>query len=99
MVLSVARADSAAGAGRVHVSLSYAGFAQAYGGNYGSRLRLVELPGCALTTPGVATLPGPDAARSLNDVRRDWVGADVTLPGAVTASAAPGPGAAAPSLR
>ena len=98
VVLSVARADSAARAGRVHVSVSYAGFAQAYGGNYGSRLRLVELPGCALTTPGVARCRTQTPLRSLNDVRRDWVGADVTLPGTVTASAAPGPGATAPEF-
>ncbi|MEV4395670.1 RHS repeat-associated core domain-containing protein [Nonomuraea sp. NPDC049607] len=36
----------------VDVRLDYSGFAAAYGGDYGSRLRLVGLPACALTTPG-----------------------------------------------
>jgi hypothetical protein len=51
LVFSVARADGVAGAAAVHVSVSYRGFAAAYGGYYASRLRLVELPACALTTP------------------------------------------------
>ncbi|MET8357756.1 hypothetical protein, partial [Micromonospora sp. NPDC005171] len=38
-------------AGAVRVGVDYAGFAEAFGGNYGSRLRLVRLPACALTTP------------------------------------------------
>ncbi len=37
--------------GRIRVRLDYSAFAQAYGGNYGPRLRLVKLPACALTTP------------------------------------------------
>ena len=40
--------------GKVRVELSYAGFAGEYGGGWSSRLRLVELPECALTTPGLA---------------------------------------------
>ena len=39
------------GSGKVTVGLDYRSFAGAYGGNFGSRLRLVELPACALTTP------------------------------------------------
>ncbi|MGW5098783.1 RHS repeat-associated core domain-containing protein [Streptomyces nodosus] len=38
-------------AGRVRAKLDYSGFAEAYGGDYASRLTLVELPTCALTTP------------------------------------------------
>lgn len=51
MVFTVARDDGAAAAGKVTVRLDYSSFAQAYGGSYGSRLRLVQLPGCSLTTP------------------------------------------------
>ncbi|HXS64594.1 MAG TPA: hypothetical protein VN767_17185, partial [Streptosporangiaceae bacterium] len=40
------------GPGRVQVRLDYARFARNYGGSWASRLRLVELPACALTTPG-----------------------------------------------
>jgi len=39
------------GAGQVRVALSYAGFGGAYGGAWATRLRLVRLPACALTTP------------------------------------------------
>jgi RHS repeat-associated protein len=51
VVLSLARSDKVAASGRVHVWLDYSSFANAYGGDYGNRLRLVGLPACALTTP------------------------------------------------
>jgi RHS repeat-associated protein len=84
VVASVVRADGAPGAGRVHVSVSYSGFAQAYGGDYASRLRLVELPGCALSDPSAAACRTQRQLSTLNDARRGWVGADVTLPAATT---------------
>ncbi|MFB8296332.1 RHS repeat domain-containing protein [Streptomyces bacillaris] len=37
--------------GKAALTVEYARFADAFGGGYASRLRLVELPGCALTTP------------------------------------------------
>jgi RHS repeat-associated protein len=80
VVLTVQRADGSTAAGRVHVSVMYSKFAQRYGGDYGSRLRLVELPGCALSTPAVSACRTRSPLGSLNDARRDWVGADVTLP-------------------
>src|SRR5262249_3387770 len=40
-----------AAASSVQVTLDYSSFAAAYGGGYGSRLTLVSLPACALTTP------------------------------------------------
>ncbi|TDB73280.1 sugar-binding protein, partial [Actinomadura sp. KC216] len=46
--LSPADADAA---GRVGVRVDYAAFAQAFGGSYGTRLRLVQLRSCAVTTP------------------------------------------------
>ncbi|MBM9439940.1 polymorphic toxin type 28 domain-containing protein [Actinacidiphila bryophytorum] len=45
---------AAGGAGDVQVGLDTAAFGQAYGGNYASRLHLVQLPTCALTTPELA---------------------------------------------
>src|SRR2546429_189346 len=54
VVVSLSRADGVADAGRVRVSLGYNGFADAFGGDYAGRLRLVQLPGCALTTPEVS---------------------------------------------
>ncbi|WP_106432402.1 polymorphic toxin-type HINT domain-containing protein [Streptomyces sp. LaPpAH-108] len=39
---------------KVGVNVDYRSFAQAYGGSYAARLRLVRLPACALTTPDKA---------------------------------------------
>ncbi|MEU4243662.1 hypothetical protein [Actinoplanes sp. NPDC026619] len=54
-------------AGQVGVKVDPATFRNAYGGDFGSRLRLVRLPGCALTTPELAACqtqtPVTDAAR------------------------------------
>ncbi|MFF7259327.1 polymorphic toxin-type HINT domain-containing protein [Streptomyces sp. NPDC008159] len=49
--VQLTRRDGAAAAGPVQVTLDYSGFEYAYGGNFASRLRLVSLPACALTTP------------------------------------------------
>ncbi|MFD3921422.1 polymorphic toxin-type HINT domain-containing protein [Streptomyces sp. NPDC058595] len=51
LLLSVARADGADGTGKARVQVDYASFRGAYGGDWASRLRLTELPACALTTP------------------------------------------------
>jgi RHS repeat-associated protein len=81
-VFTVARADGSALPGRVHVSFNYAGSQYAYGGDYASRLHLVELPACALTTPQVAACQKQTPVTSGDDVKTTQVGADVTLPGA-----------------
>ncbi|MBO3747458.1 hypothetical protein J5X84_15380 [Streptosporangiaceae bacterium NEAU-GS5] len=53
VLVSLARADGLAQPGPVAVNLDYSGFATAYGGDWASRLRLVQLPACVLTTPEV----------------------------------------------
>ncbi|UIX32034.1 putative adhesin [Streptomyces sp. GQFP] len=50
-VLSLIRADGKKTAAKARLTLDYSGFAHAYGGDYASRLHLVRLPACALTTP------------------------------------------------
>ncbi|MEU9327707.1 RHS repeat-associated core domain-containing protein [Streptomyces canus] len=50
-VLSLTRADGGKSAAKARLTLDYSGFAHAYGGDYASRLTLVRLPACALTTP------------------------------------------------
>jgi hypothetical protein len=50
------------------------------GGAYASRLRLVELPACALTTPQESAYRVQTPLDSANDVRASQLGADVTLP-------------------
>ncbi|HZR53727.1 MAG TPA: polymorphic toxin-type HINT domain-containing protein [Streptosporangiaceae bacterium] len=89
VVFSVARDDGSIAAGQVHVSLNYTSFAHAYGGDYAARLRLVELPACALTTPQIAACRKqiPLQTGSADSVRGSEVGADVSLPGLVTTSA------------
>jgi RHS repeat-associated protein len=81
VILSLGRA-SAGPAGRLHVSVSYAGFAEAYGGDYASRLRLVALPACALTTPGVPSCRRQVPVGSAEDAKALTVGADVAIPAA-----------------
>ncbi|MGM9465196.1 ricin-type beta-trefoil lectin domain protein [Streptomyces murinus] len=51
MLLGITPSGSTSADGRVEVVIDYSAIARAYGGGYGSRLRLVQLPGCALTTP------------------------------------------------
>lgn len=79
VIFTLARADGGAEAGSVHLSLDYASFADADWG-YAGRLRLVELPGCALTTPEVPACRRETPVQSSNDVQADAIGADVTLP-------------------
>ncbi|MFG3134084.1 polymorphic toxin-type HINT domain-containing protein [Streptomyces tendae] len=50
--LSAQDAGAQATPGRLRAKLDYSSFADAYGGGYAERLTLVELPACALTTPG-----------------------------------------------
>jgi RHS repeat-associated protein len=79
-VVTVARSDDAAAAGRVRVSVDYSGFQSAYGGDYASRLRLVALPACALTAPTLAACRTQTPLDSSVDLKAARVGADVTLP-------------------
>ncbi|GIE29391.1 type IV secretion protein Rhs [Actinoplanes italicus] len=71
---------SSAKAGRARLGLDYAGFAEAYGGNFASRLRLVRLPSCALTTPEVAACRKPAEVAGTNDARTQSVSAVVDVP-------------------
>ncbi|MFI1196794.1 RHS repeat-associated core domain-containing protein [Micromonospora sp. NPDC020750] len=65
--------------GAVRVGVDYEGFAEAYGGNYGSRLRLVRLPECALTTPNLPACRTGEALSSTNDVAAKSVSAVVPM--------------------
>jgi RHS repeat-associated protein len=99
VVFTVTGPAGGTASGRVHVSLDYASFAGAYGGDYASRLHLVELPACALSTPQVPACRAQVPLVSADDVRASAVGADVILPAAaVTAAAAGGAAAGGPVL-
>jgi RHS repeat-associated protein len=70
------------GDGRLRAGLDYSSFADAYGGNYGLRLTLVELPACALTTPQLATCRRETPLQSENNWRTHQVSGLVSLSGA-----------------
>lgn len=63
------------------VRVDYSGFAHASGGDWASRLRLIELPACALTTPARAECRTSTPLPSTNDV------SDQTVTGVVGLSA------------
>ncbi|MCI0689261.1 MAG: hypothetical protein L0Y54_18815, partial [Sporichthyaceae bacterium] len=82
LLVSLQRADSSAGS-RMAVGLDYAGIVDAYGGDYGSRLRLVSLPACALTTPGRSRCRvQTPVVGAVNDTAAREVSGQVVLPAA-----------------
>ncbi|MEU7526738.1 RHS repeat-associated core domain-containing protein [Saccharothrix sp. NPDC042600] len=87
VLFTVDRADSAPAPGKAEVRLDYSGFAEAFGGSYGSRIRLVRLPACAVTTPDRPECRTATPLDSANDVRARAVSAEVA-PGAVLAATA-----------
>ncbi|WP_405683441.1 RHS repeat-associated core domain-containing protein [Streptomyces sp. NBC_00057] len=56
-------------AGTAQVTVDYGAFASAVGGNWSSRLGLVSLPACALTTPEKAACRTTTQVGSTNDVK------------------------------
>jgi len=88
-VLSLARADGRKGAGRTRLTLDYSGFAHAYGGDYASRLSLVRLPACALTTPALKKCRTTTPVATKNDIEHHTLTATASVSAsAVTALAA-----------
>ncbi|PWR14398.1 hypothetical protein DKT69_16560 [Micromonospora sicca] len=79
VLMGVSRADGSAAAGQVHLRFDYTSFANAYGGDYGNRLRLVQLPACALTTPAKPACQREIEVGSVN--ASGAVSADVRLTG------------------
>ncbi|MER6396008.1 RHS repeat-associated core domain-containing protein [Kitasatospora sp. NPDC001603] len=69
LLVGLARGDGRPGVGGVSVSLDYSSIEQAYGGGWASRLRLVALPGCALTTPQRAECRRQTPIEFTNDPR------------------------------
>lgn len=72
-------------AGRVGVRLDYSSLAQAFGAAYGTRLRLVQLPACALTTPNKPECRTPTLLVTTNNAETKTLTAavDTTAPTAV----------------
>ncbi|WP_165956641.1 RHS repeat domain-containing protein [Kribbella antibiotica] len=68
-------------ASKVRLSVSYADFANAFGGDWASRLVLRELPACALTTPAKVGCLQPTDVASVNDAETKSISADVPVDG------------------
>ncbi|MFD4737752.1 RHS repeat domain-containing protein [Streptomyces virginiae] len=82
VLLSVGRSDGAAQSASAQVEVDYNSFRGAYGGDYASRLRLVELPACALTTPERAECRTQKPLQTRNDTRAGKLSTQVTTLGA-----------------
>ncbi|WP_226598802.1 RHS repeat domain-containing protein [Streptomyces violascens] len=82
LLLSVNRADKATRPGSAQVELDYSAFKGAYGGDWAARLRLVQLPACALTTPGEAKCQVGTPLVTTNNTKANTLSANVSLAGA-----------------
>ncbi|WP_189249855.1 RHS repeat domain-containing protein [Streptosporangium pseudovulgare] len=63
--------------GTVGLRLNYSGFAEAFGGSFGSRMRLVTLPACALSTPDRPECRTTTPVPAANDARAGTITAEV----------------------
>ncbi|MBA2806747.1 hypothetical protein E0500_004580 [Streptomyces sp. KM273126] len=82
LVFTVARADGDPAAASLGTTVDYSSFADAYSGNWSSRLRLIRLPECALTTPEKAECRRTTPVASENDAEKETVTAQVSVRGA-----------------
>ena len=79
LLMSVRRADGSSTPGRTRLQVDYAGFADAYGGDWASRLQLVALPACVLSTPQVPACQQRTPVPAVNDTPQRVLSADVAL--------------------
>ncbi|MFG2880725.1 polymorphic toxin-type HINT domain-containing protein [Streptomyces sp. NPDC048297] len=81
--VQVTRHDGRGTPGPVNVTLDYSGFRKAYGGDFASRLRLIALPACALTTPKAkdCSTASPRPVPVTNDVAKGTITATVQADG------------------
>lgn len=94
-VLLTAEADTA---GRARVSVGYDSFASAIGGGWAGRLRLVQLPACALTTPEKDECRRQTPLKSDNDQATRTVSAEAPLAAAGKGTSTQLGAAAAPTV-
>ncbi|MFI1578649.1 RHS repeat-associated core domain-containing protein [Embleya sp. NPDC020630] len=88
VLITVRPTDAASAPGKVTVGVDYAGFRDAFGADWSSRLRLVSMPECALTTPDVAACRvKTPVAGGRNDRVKNRVLADVDLSASAARSA------------
>jgi len=87
MLLGLSPVGSASGSGPVQVVVDYSALAKAYGGGYGSRLQLFQVPACALTTPSAKACRTRTPVAFTNRADADQLTATITL-GSTAATAA-----------
>ncbi|WP_371493702.1 toxin glutamine deamidase domain-containing protein [Kitasatospora sp. NBC_00374] len=99
LLVGLDRADARTETGNVAVSLDYGAIEQAYGGGWASRLQLVAMPACALTTPQLTACRTRTPIEAVNDPVNRKLSGTVALPaaGANTRAAKTGSAFAAPS--
>ncbi|MGW3913485.1 RHS repeat-associated core domain-containing protein [Streptomyces sp. NPDC005070] len=71
--------------GRIRAGLDYSSFAGLYGGGYASRLTLVRLPACSLTTPEKKQCRATQPVKTVNDTEKQTLTASSV---AISASSA-----------
>jgi RHS repeat-associated protein len=91
VLVGLSRSDGEKATGRVTVKVDYSSIAQAYGGGWSSRLQLVAMPGCALTTPQLASCQTRKPLVTTNDSTAQTLSAAVDLPAAADAQSAAAP--------
>ncbi|MET8288059.1 ricin-type beta-trefoil lectin domain protein [Streptomyces sp. NPDC005132] len=79
MLLGITPTGTTSARGRVKVVIDYSAIARQYGGGYGSRLQLVQLPGCALTTPQKAECQKATPLKFTNRASAEQLTATVTM--------------------
>ncbi|MFI5736553.1 polymorphic toxin-type HINT domain-containing protein [Kribbella sp. NPDC051587] len=79
VLLTAARADNLLEQGTTQIEIDYSRFADAYGGDWRNRLKLVALPACVLTTPSKAGCLTQTDLGSTNDLRRQKLSAPVAV--------------------
>ncbi|GGV63040.1 polymorphic toxin-type HINT domain-containing protein [Streptomyces massasporeus] len=81
LLFTVSRSDGEAARGGAQITLDYSGFADAYGGGYGSRLRLAQYPACVLSTPKHKACATPTYLESTNNAAKETLTATVSAAG------------------
>ncbi|MFD0350448.1 hypothetical protein ACFQ0M_39350 [Kitasatospora aburaviensis] len=97
LLVGLDRADARTETGNVAVSLDYGAIEQAYGGGWASRLQLVAMPACALTTPQLAACRTRTPIEAVNDPVNRKLSGTVALAATGSGTAKAGSAFAAPA--
>ncbi|MEU0150263.1 polymorphic toxin-type HINT domain-containing protein [Streptomyces sp. NPDC006288] len=80
LMFSVARTDIEAAASPTSVKVDYSAIRGAYGGDWASRLRLMQMPACAVTTPDKPECRVGKPLPTTNDTEHGILAAATSLP-------------------